>query len=646
LSKLINGVAKRKKFMSNLLKSKFLMGVLVVAAVLVGVAAVAPSADAASCTITMTLRQGSTGTEVMCLQSLVGASPDGKFGPMTAAAVKVWQSSHGLVPDAIVGPMTRAALMNSPVIGALPAGCQPGWLFNPNTGASCNPSTVTPPPSGTLQGGAGSIDDAQFISSVSNEDVGEGEDDVQVLGLDVDADDGSDLALKAIKVEFEEQGAGGSEDLDDYADSVSVWLGSKKLGEADVADFNEDNGVWSKTINLSGENVIDAGDTGKLYVAVTALSNIDSSDLGSANNDWNVTVDSLRFEDAAGAIVTDSSTGDIGVARDFQFESFSSATDTELKLTEATTNPDAQVVEVDDTDTTDVVLVSGNLEAKGSDIEVKEMTVDVTSTGDDPDKVANNYSLWIDGEEVQSLDAGDCDVQAECDGDATVDTTATYVFDDVDFSMDAGDKVKVEVKAEVAGTDDSAEGVSLAATLDNDNTQAEDVNGDDLSASDLTGIITGEEQTFYSEGINVTLVSTDESKSSGAAATIPDVGTYTIKFKVTAFGSNMYVNAACDETGSFVASDGVEFDLTGGNTYSDCSVASTADTTGNGNFEILEGTSETVTLTVAATGADAFSRVKLLGFEWENADSAPADANTYSSNLDEFETDDLYLASN
>ena len=96
--------------MSNLLKSKFLLGVLVVTLVVVGGVALVGGAKTASadCSITMTLRVGSTGAEVMCLQSNLGITADGIFGPQTKAAVMAWQTSKGLVADGVFGPLSRA----------------------------------------------------------------------------------------------------------------------------------------------------------------------------------------------------------------------------------------------------------------------------------------------------------------------------------------------------------------------------------------------------------------------------------------------------------------------------------------------------------------------------------------------------------
>lgn len=59
-----------------------------------------------------TLRRGSSGDEVMLVQQRLGLSPvDGKFGPMTEAAVRKFQGANGLTADGIVGRMTWGALL-------------------------------------------------------------------------------------------------------------------------------------------------------------------------------------------------------------------------------------------------------------------------------------------------------------------------------------------------------------------------------------------------------------------------------------------------------------------------------------------------------------------------------------------------------
>lgn len=59
------------------------------------------------------IKYGSVNQAVRILQRLVGASPDGQFGPKTLSAVQKFQRTHGLAVDGICGPLTWAALAKS-----------------------------------------------------------------------------------------------------------------------------------------------------------------------------------------------------------------------------------------------------------------------------------------------------------------------------------------------------------------------------------------------------------------------------------------------------------------------------------------------------------------------------------------------------
>ena len=63
-----------------------------------------------TCLLTLTLRQGSTGEQVKCLQNKLNITSDGIFGPITKATVITFQKANFLVQDGIVGPITRAKL--------------------------------------------------------------------------------------------------------------------------------------------------------------------------------------------------------------------------------------------------------------------------------------------------------------------------------------------------------------------------------------------------------------------------------------------------------------------------------------------------------------------------------------------------------
>jgi len=58
------------------------------------------------------VKKGSTGKQVVKIQKIIGAVPDGVFGNITERLVKVWQSDNGLIPDGIVGPATLEKMID------------------------------------------------------------------------------------------------------------------------------------------------------------------------------------------------------------------------------------------------------------------------------------------------------------------------------------------------------------------------------------------------------------------------------------------------------------------------------------------------------------------------------------------------------
>lgn len=107
----------------------------------------------ADCAIFSTLRVGAVGAEVACLQEKVGASADGKFGPLTKLAVVNFQFNKGLVADGIVGPLTRTALFstnsitsNIPTGNIYPQGCDGLSGYSSIAGLRCDGSLITSTP--------------------------------------------------------------------------------------------------------------------------------------------------------------------------------------------------------------------------------------------------------------------------------------------------------------------------------------------------------------------------------------------------------------------------------------------------------------------------------------------------------------------
>jgi subtilisin family serine protease len=62
------------------------------------------------CVVGSTLRQGSRGEDVKCMQRILGIKDDGVFGAQTKGAVMSFQRKNNLTADGIVGPKTRVFL--------------------------------------------------------------------------------------------------------------------------------------------------------------------------------------------------------------------------------------------------------------------------------------------------------------------------------------------------------------------------------------------------------------------------------------------------------------------------------------------------------------------------------------------------------
>jgi len=221
-----------------------------IAALQAQIAALAGGSSSSSCTYvhTVTLKQGSTGSQVAAMQAVIGATADGKFGPMTKAKVQAFQASKGLVADGVVGPMTGAAIA-----------------------ASCSmddDSSNDDSSSADLEGSFGTIDTVTTLSQYSNEEIGEGADEVKVLGFEVEASNDGDIMINSVKLNFDPagNGSGDSDNLDDYIDGVTIWMGSKEVGSADAEDFTENsNDTFTRTISLKNAIVRAAGWRYNLY---------------------------------------------------------------------------------------------------------------------------------------------------------------------------------------------------------------------------------------------------------------------------------------------------------------------------------------------------------------------------------------------
>ncbi len=456
-------------------------------------------------------------------------------------SMDVFNSWGWNIADVVPANSADKLLTQTGVIPARQAGqLVPTATSTPNPTANCN----------DLDGTTGSIT-ANDLSDYSAEEVGEGEDEVPVMAFEIEADNDSDVAITSMKVELDAPGTG-SDHLDDYMSEVSIWQGDTKVGSADVEDFTETavNGTYTKTISLDCAAVA-ADETEMFTVAVSAINNIDSGDL---NHNFNVDVLSVRFEDGDGVTTTEDTDAD-GLDKVFTFQSFATATDVELKSSltetdEAHAINDAHVIDIDDTDDTkDVEVLAFTLENKGdSDVELIDLPVLVTTTGEtDEAALLLKASLWMDGDKI---------------GSESMVTGGAITFDDLNIGIDAGDTADFTVTVDIQDTAGAADnGDTVQAQVTVASIVAEDEEGDDLQAGDLTGTAVGQTSTVYDAGIMTSFVDADATRTLIAdAAGEFDQGTFNITFEVTAFDGDFRIDKSCEEgattaTGAYTLAD-------------------------------------------------------------------------------------------
>ena len=519
------------------------------------------------------------------------------------------------------------------------------------TGVKCDGSTGTPSPStGGLEGGTGDItlDD---LSTYSGANVGEGASNVKVMGFSVEADDSSDVDVTSVKVEFFQASTADSRKLEDYADNVSIWMGSEKVGEADPSDFSESSKYYSKSISLD-DAIVRAGETENFYVAVSALENLDSGDINS--DDWSVDLLSVRFTDADGVSTTESGSASLTdgsgtYEKSFDFDTFASANAVSLKTALKTGDAAdainlAHVINVESgtTDTDGVEILQFTLKAEGSDLNITEIPMVFTVGGGSDDEAVLIKS-------AQLLDEDDDQIGSE-----TVPTAGAVTFDNLDINIDEGDTQTFTVTIDIQDltgvlTDADTFQVSITST-NADAIVAEDASGEELSDTETSGSAVGGTSVVHDTGINVEFVSSSATISHAGDinnTTDSDQGTFTITFDVTAFDADMYIDGTKPIEGTGSASIH-HVAISNTDTYVDSNIRSSTGATlsgdldADGEYQVLEGQTERFTITYVTTaGADGLFQVSLEGLSYGTA--AATGTILYDFNLDEYKTPSINM---
>ncbi len=612
-----------------------------------------------------TLKVGSTGQAVMNVQTVVGATADGKFGPNTKAKVMAWQSNHSLTADGVVGPMTKAAMAaNDGTSMTYPAGCTSATGFSSTTGQPCSSTSTVPgcaagalfssttgqPCSGgttTVNSGTnGYLSDIASDSTNRVSTVYESEQDKVVAGFRATARLASQNVTRVRVLMKNTDTAGSSVSLAKYISGASLWFGSTKLATMSVAQADRSSSDDTYTFNFSGLNANIAQDQiGHFYVSVNVNGSLDTGDVstpGSANwaivfPDGGLSASSPdgsydTYNAGAGNVPSASTVLSWGSDVGFTLGKFS-ANGVKADINLSASNPAATVVAVSNTAATNgVTLLNFTIKATNSDLTVRRVPISVTSTTSGSSAMINTIKLMQGSNVLDTLDGsagtGTCGAAGVCDYSFI---NLSSPSNKIAAGTTAEFSVVVDLKSKTAGS--YSDGVTLTASLTNANAinvsklSIQDVNGDQLSTSYRYGSAIGNLMTLRENGVNVVMGTAVLSNTTSTGGLIESV-TYSIPVSVTSFGNTLYVGQTTESAATVSAQNGLAFTVqdNGGNDATvagsagvavmiGSAVMSTSDALVEGiGYRLDSGSTKHFTVTVTVTGLSASSYGSTAGY--------------------------------
>ena len=568
-------------------------------------------------TWTRDLNVGATGADVMKLQQFLNANADTRVAASGAGSVGAETEYYGPATAAAVSKMQvmyRADILT-------PAGLvNPRGYFGPSTRAKANSLCVTSTPTTPVEGeeeeeeeesaelsGEASLDNFEVEDGESS--VEEGDTDVVVAELTVEFADGdASISRLDFKIVSDQSGAEPWEAFETF----TLWVDGDMVAEMDASDEDEYLNENTGTFRFSGLDIIAMEDEEvEILVGASVQNNLDSEELAS---EWTITAESMRFFDADGVATTETA----GLDGNAQFDMDVAGADEEIKISLASSNPDATDIVVDtDTDTNDVTIMVADLEAEDNDIELNTVVVrlDISNgySTTTVAKVVDEVRVVIDGQEFKAEAVGDeNDYLIANDTDdgltegyselANAAGTSTWFYFDIDgdVTIDEGDEVQMEVVVDLNDTDDAfayPNGTTIKASVQSDERSFWDAEGaEDLSSGQFNGTAVGDMHTLVAEGILVPVDGfSSEVDTLGQNDTI---GEFTLEFEVTAVEDDFYITEGATTTVAGNPAAGVGFTVDGGTAVISASLTSTADEDTSGVFTVREGETETFTLTV------------------------------------------------
>lgn len=585
-----------------------------VAALQAQTGAATPAAGVCPYTWTRDLSSGSTGADVMKLQQFLNADADTRvavsgagsagmeteyYGPATAAAVSKLQVKYR---SEVLSP---ANLVN------------PTGYFGPGTRAKANSLCVAAPVVDTDEdmdsdedmdededfelSGEASLDKFE-MDSASDDELEEGAEDAEIAEATVEFADG-DAEISRIDIQLLGDGETDTSSVRpwDAFETISLWVDGDKVAEENADDeddyLDEDDG----TLRFSGLHIIGMEEEEvEITIAATVQTGLDSEELTT----WTVGVVAVRFFDADGVATTEDSMDDIGTDGEQTFTLDEAGSEDELKAKTSSNDPDASTLQVEDDSKSDwytVFVFDLDTDDSVNDIELNSIKINASTTIAAYSTLVDDVELVIDGVTIDDVTVAN--------GSSLV-IPAVLTFDvDGDVVIDAGDRVEAELMVRFKSLASTSEGATIKASIDALTTSIVSAEGaDDLGNSQLSGAATGDAHTLRTAGLDVSPVSTDADVTVNDS-NLNDYATFEIEVEVTAFEQDVYLSTDPATSTSWSLVNGSGATVSAGT--STVVLTSSADEV-DGFFEITEGETETVTITVTYVPGVANTAARLV----------------------------------
>lgn len=504
-----------------------------------------------------------------------------------------------------------------------------------------------------LSGGEASLEDYDVLNSPSNEDVEEGQEEVEVFGFEFDVEDG-DVEIRRIDVFVQADNQSNEDEPWRLIEEVQLWHDGDMIAsedadsESDWEDGDENgDGTEDYRMRFTGlSEIFREGDTAEFIVSITVRDNVDSGDVP---QDFLIGVEDRGIRGLDGANL-DQFTGDDSDTQTFTIEE--AGENAEIRVSLSSDSPDSGTIAVEENDDTDdVEILVFDIEGEDAELLINEARLYFEIGTADFNDVVEDITLEIDGVEYDDWTAAT--------GNATNTTVTFDLENDGPEEFELGEDEEVEARVIVDFNQQSgnyANGETIFVAVRGADIDAWDVEvaqtGDDLAAADLRGSVNAsgnDTHILLTEGIFVDADASDHSateRENDDSTQADNEGVYTIVFEVTAFEEDAFIERSTERTtvGSTTATEGAMYEIEDSNGdpvttgTTSASLTSSADQEGN-FFRVNEGTTETFTLRVnfdpATTGNFFQAQLQAVGF---NDTAAAPDDSQQATPEEDFES--------